>query len=96
MRQHNQLSGGRPRKRRSIWHWARWTSGEQWRLWQEAAEASAVPPPGDYTLPGPRVQRMGRATEYAQLAQAIAENVYLNGETVRLDGALPFTQRGSQ
>ncbi len=31
---------------------------------------------------------MGRAPEYAQLAQQIAENVYLNGETIRLDGSL--------
>ena len=28
--------------------------------------------------------------EYAQLARHIAENVYLNGETIRLDGALRF------
>jgi len=33
---------------------------------------------------------MGRSTEYAQLAQSIAENDYLNGEIIRLDGALRF------
>ncbi len=44
----------------------------------------------------PFPKRMGRATEYAQLAQAIAENVYLNGETIRLDGALRFTPKGAR
>jgi NAD(P)-dependent dehydrogenase (short-subunit alcohol dehydrogenase family) len=42
----------------------------------------------------PFPKRMGRAAEYAQLAQQIAENIYLNGETIRLDGALRFTPRG--
>ena len=37
-------------------------------------------------VPFPR--RLGRPEEYAQLVQAIAENPYLNGETIRLDGAL--------
>ncbi|MFJ3048054.1 SDR family NAD(P)-dependent oxidoreductase [Herbaspirillum chlorophenolicum] len=32
--------------------------------------------------------RLGRATEYAQLAKSIIENVMLNGETIRLDGAI--------
>jgi NAD(P)-dependent dehydrogenase (short-subunit alcohol dehydrogenase family) len=32
--------------------------------------------------------RLGRATEYAHLAKAIIENVMLNGETIRLDGAI--------
>ncbi len=32
--------------------------------------------------------RLGCPAEYAQLAQAIIENAYLNGETIRLDGAL--------
>lgn len=40
-------------------------------------------------------KRMGRAEEYAQLAQQIAENVYLNGETIRLDGGLRFTPKGA-
>lgn len=40
-------------------------------------------------------KRMGRPHEYAQLAQAIAENTYLNGEVIRLDGALRFTPRGA-
>jgi len=32
--------------------------------------------------------RLGNPTEYAQLAQAIIENPMLNGETIRLDGAI--------
>jgi NAD(P)-dependent dehydrogenase (short-subunit alcohol dehydrogenase family) len=38
----------------------------------------------------PHPQRMGRPAEYAQLVQSIAENDYLNGEVIRLDGALRF------
>ena len=33
-------------------------------------------------------QRLGRADEFAQLAEALAENTYMNGEVVRLDAAL--------
>ena len=32
--------------------------------------------------------RLGRASEYAHLAKTIIENVMLNGETIRLDGAI--------
>ena len=42
---------------------------------------------------GPQIpypKRMGRATEYAALVQHIADNDYLNGEVIRLDGALRF------
>jgi len=35
-------------------------------------------------------RRMGRPAEYAALVQSIVENDYLNGETIRLDGALRF------
>ncbi len=38
------------------------------------------------TVPFP--SRLGRAEEYAQLVQAICENPMLNGEVIRLDGAL--------
>ncbi|MCV7359685.1 SDR family NAD(P)-dependent oxidoreductase [Mycolicibacterium fluoranthenivorans] len=41
----------------------------------------------------PFPKRMGRSTEYAQLAQSIIENDYLNGEIIRLDGALRFPPR---
>src|SRR5690606_36081715 len=36
----------------------------------------------------PFPSRLGRPDEYAQLAQHIVENEMLNGETIRLDGAL--------
>lgn len=36
----------------------------------------------------PFPQRLGLPAEYAQLAQQIVENPMLNGETIRLDGAL--------
>ncbi len=32
--------------------------------------------------------RLGRPDEFASLVQAIVENAYLNGETIRLDGAI--------
>jgi NAD(P)-dependent dehydrogenase (short-subunit alcohol dehydrogenase family) len=38
----------------------------------------------------PHPKRMGRSPEYAALVQHICENDYLNGEVVRLDGALRF------
>ena len=38
------------------------------------------------TVPFP--PRLGRPAEFAQLVQAIVENPMLNGETIRLDGAL--------
>ncbi|MFT4288418.1 SDR family NAD(P)-dependent oxidoreductase [Nocardioides sp.] len=44
----------------------------------------------------PFPKRMGRAEEYAQLVQQVAENVYLNGETIRLDGGLRFTPKGAK
>lgn len=40
------------------------------------------------TVPNPK--RMGRPDEYAQLALQIVQNDYLNGETIRIDGALRF------
>ena len=36
----------------------------------------------------PHPARLGRATEYANLAAHIVENAMLNGETIRLDGAI--------
>ena len=36
----------------------------------------------------PHPARLGRPDEYAQLAQHIVENAMLNGETIRLDGAI--------
>src|SRR5258707_2088945 len=37
--------------------------------------------------------RLGRPEEYAQLVQAIVENPMLNGETIRLDGAIRMSPR---
>ncbi|GEK85844.1 SDR family NAD(P)-dependent oxidoreductase [Microbacterium aerolatum] len=36
----------------------------------------------------PYPARLGKPTEYAALVQSIVENGYLNGETIRLDGAI--------
>lgn len=41
----------------------------------------------------PFPSRLGRPEEYAQLAQAIVEHDYLNGETIRMDGALRMAPR---
>jgi NAD(P)-dependent dehydrogenase (short-subunit alcohol dehydrogenase family) len=41
----------------------------------------------------PHPKRMGVGDEYAALALAIIENPMLNGETIRLDGALRMTPR---
>jgi NAD(P)-dependent dehydrogenase (short-subunit alcohol dehydrogenase family) len=41
----------------------------------------------------PNPKRMGDPDEYAQLALTIAENDYLNGEVIRIDGALRFSGR---
>ncbi|NLT05228.1 MAG: SDR family NAD(P)-dependent oxidoreductase [Solirubrobacterales bacterium] len=51
---------------------------------------AALPEPAREALGAgvPFPQRLGRPAEYAQLAISIAENPMLNGETIRLDGAL--------
>jgi NAD(P)-dependent dehydrogenase (short-subunit alcohol dehydrogenase family) len=49
-------------------------------------EAQAKWGPG---VPNPK--RMGHADEYARLVLAIVDNDYLNGEVIRIDGALRFT-----
>jgi hypothetical protein len=36
----------------------------------------------------PFPSRLGKPAEYAQLAKTIIENMMLNGETIRLDGAI--------
>jgi len=56
---------------------------------------AGLPEPAQQALgaavPFPR--RLGRPEEYAALAQHIVENVMLNGETIRLDGALRMPPR---
>ena len=37
--------------------------------------------------------RLGQPAEYAQLAQQIVENTMLNGETIRLDGAIRMSPK---
>jgi NAD(P)-dependent dehydrogenase (short-subunit alcohol dehydrogenase family) len=46
----------------------------------EAYWAPAIPFP----------KRMGQPVEYAKLVQSIVENSYLNGEVIRIDGAIRF------
>jgi NAD(P)-dependent dehydrogenase (short-subunit alcohol dehydrogenase family) len=41
----------------------------------------------------PNPARLGQPDEYAMLAQQIVENPYLNGETIRLDGAIRMSPR---
>jgi len=41
----------------------------------------------------PFPQRFGRPSEYAALVQHILENLMLNGETIRLDGAIRMAPR---
>jgi NAD(P)-dependent dehydrogenase (short-subunit alcohol dehydrogenase family) len=41
----------------------------------------------------PHPKRLGAAEDYARLAVAILENAYLNGETIRLDGAIRMPPR---
>ena len=43
------------------------------------------------TIPFPK--RLGKPEEYASLAVQIVENTMLNGETIRLDGALRMAPR---
>jgi NAD(P)-dependent dehydrogenase (short-subunit alcohol dehydrogenase family) len=52
------------------------------------ANAEAVEAEWSRLVPFPN--RMGRPDEYAALAQHIIENRYLNGEIIRIDGALRF------
>jgi len=49
----------------------------------QAGLASAIPNPA----------RLGRPEEFAQLVTAMVANDYLNGEVVRLDGALRMQAR---
>ncbi|MBN9196236.1 MAG: SDR family oxidoreductase, partial [Microbacterium sp.] len=41
----------------------------------------------------PYPQRLGRPDEYARLVVSIVDNGYLNGETIRLDGAIRLAPR---
>ena len=56
----------------------------------ETAMMAGMPPAAQESLAAqvPFPPRLGRADEYAALAQHIVENAMLNGTTIRLDGAL--------
>ena len=54
-----------------------------YRMPEEEAQAKWGP-----GVPNPK--RMGYADEYARLAMSIIDNDYLNGEVIRIDGALRF------
>jgi NAD(P)-dependent dehydrogenase (short-subunit alcohol dehydrogenase family) len=41
----------------------------------------------------PGTPRLGSPDEFGQLACRVLENAYLNGETIRLDGAIRMTPR---
>jgi hypothetical protein len=41
----------------------------------------------------PFPKRFGKASEFARLAQHIVENVMLNGEVIRLDGAIRMQEK---
>jgi NAD(P)-dependent dehydrogenase (short-subunit alcohol dehydrogenase family) len=41
----------------------------------------------------PFPSRLGRPEEFAQLVRSIAENVMLNGEVIRIDGAIRMTAK---
>jgi NAD(P)-dependent dehydrogenase (short-subunit alcohol dehydrogenase family) len=41
----------------------------------------------------PHPKRLGAPDDYADLAVSLIENAYLNGETIRLDGAIRMAPR---
>jgi NAD(P)-dependent dehydrogenase (short-subunit alcohol dehydrogenase family) len=56
---------------------------------------AGLPAPARQSLEAqiPFPSRLGRPEEYAQLVRAIVENPMLNGEVIRLDGALRMQPR---
>jgi len=61
----------------------------------ETPMLAGLPPDGQQSLAAgvPYPPRLGRPDEYAALVQHIAENRFLNGEVIRLDGALRMPPR---
>ncbi len=55
------------------------------RLREDVRESLAA------SIPNP--SRLGRPSEFGQLAVSMLENAYLNGETIRLDGAIRMAPR---
>ncbi len=56
---------------------------------------AVLPQPAQDSLAAqvPHPSRLGRPTEFAALVQHIVENPMLNGETIRLDGAIRMAPR---
>ena len=61
----------------------------------ETPMMAGLPPAAQESLGAqvPHPSRLGRPAEYAQLVQTIVENPMLNGETIRLDGAIRMQPR---
>ena len=61
----------------------------------ETAMMAGMPPDLQHALESqvPFPSRLGRASEFAVLAEQIVENVMLNGTTIRLDGALRLSPK---
>ncbi|MGE3537240.1 MAG: SDR family NAD(P)-dependent oxidoreductase [Candidatus Tectimicrobiota bacterium] len=61
----------------------------------ETPMVAGLPEPAQQALAAsiPFPRRLGRPDEYAALARHIVENAMLNGETIRLDGALRMAPR---
>lgn len=61
----------------------------------ETPMMSGLPPAAQQSLGAqvPHPSRLGKPDEYAQLVQTIVENPMLNGETIRLDGAIRMQPR---
>jgi NAD(P)-dependent dehydrogenase (short-subunit alcohol dehydrogenase family) len=58
------------------------------------ADPSAVEAMWGPVIPFPK--RMGRPEEYASLVEHVCANPYLNGEVLRIDGALRFSPKGTR
>lgn len=61
----------------------------------ETPMMAGLPPAAQESLGSqvPHPSRLGRPEEYAALVRHIVENAYLNGETIRLDGAIRMGPR---
>ena len=59
----------------------------------DAKPASSFQPQASLAAAVPFPKRLGRPEEYANLALAMIENDYWNGEDVRLDGAIRMAPR---
>ena len=65
--------------------------GRRFQLAQSVAQEYALQQSLGASIPFPK--RLGKAGEFAQLVRHMIENLSLNGEVVRLDGALRLPPR---